>query len=109
MSTYTTGSPRFDYGARLQQAVQEDERIREFRKLFPEKFRALCFLQLSFIVDIPLELFHESDELDSNDASLSTFKRILSRAKSSSDGEYLFYVNAFNKNASINGIVGNFD
>ncbi|KAH9285635.1 WW domain-containing protein [Echinococcus granulosus] len=53
-----------DYGQRLLEAVQETPEINDFRIRCPGKFRSICFLHLSFAIDVPLDLFHEFNSSD---------------------------------------------
>lgn len=75
------------YGDQLQEISFEDNQISEFRSQWPEKFRALCFLQLSFLIDVPLDLFHEFRQLEKRDVTFSAFRRFLSRSRTPSDSK----------------------
>ncbi|VDM17337.1 unnamed protein product [Hydatigera taeniaeformis] len=68
-----------DYGRRLLEAVQETPEINDFRARCPGKFRSICFLHLSFAIDVPLNLFHEcknSDQIVNEPSGRRIFSRL---------------------------------
>lgn len=66
-----------DYSQRLIDALPGDDFVEQFRIHRPEKFRALCFLQLSFLIEVPLELYHEFSDTDDSENPPSAIKRML--------------------------------
>lgn len=75
-----------DYAGRLLRATPENAEIRELRAQSADKFRALCLVQLSFLIDVPLDLFHDAGEDGRNSSAPSTLKRIFFRNRISPEG-----------------------
>ncbi|VDK80699.1 unnamed protein product [Dibothriocephalus latus] len=77
-----------DYAGRLLRATPENAEIRVLRTQSAEKFRALCLVQLSFLIDVPLDLFHDTSEDSRNPSTPSTLKRMFLRNRISPEGGF---------------------
>lgn len=78
----------FDYGQRLLEAVQETPEVNDFRIRCPGKFRSICFLHLSFAIDVPLNLFHEFNSSDQI-VNVPSGRRMFSRLRRCNGGKSL--------------------
>ncbi|KAL5962045.1 Rho GTPase-activating protein gacII [Taenia solium] len=77
----------FDYGQRLLEAVQETPEVNDFRIRCPGKFRSICFLHLSFAIDVPLNLFHEFNSSDQT-VNVPSGRRMFSRLRRCNGGDF---------------------
>ncbi|KAF7260564.1 hypothetical protein EG68_01981 [Paragonimus skrjabini miyazakii] len=70
-----------DYAARLRQGVREDSLIRDFRERFSHRFQELCMVHLSFLIDIPWNVFEHRSTSIQEFTPKSTLKRLLAGSK----------------------------
>ncbi|BHF57820.1 Rho GTPase-activating protein 19 [Sparganum proliferum] len=75
-----------DYAGRLLRATPECDEIRQLRTQAGDKFRALCLVQLSFLIDVPLDLFHDAGEDGRNSSTPSALKRMFLRPRIAPEG-----------------------
>ncbi|CAH8520361.1 unnamed protein product [Dicrocoelium dendriticum] len=70
-----------DYATRLRQGVPEDGVIREFRERFRHRFQELCIVHLSFLIDVPWNMFEQLSTPPQDFMHKSALKRLLIGAK----------------------------
>ncbi|KAF8564246.1 hypothetical protein P879_03173 [Paragonimus westermani] len=70
-----------DYAARLRQGVKEDSLIKDFRERFSHRFQELCMVHLSFLIDIPWNVFEHRSAQVQEFTPKSTLKRLLAGSK----------------------------
>ncbi|KER26679.1 hypothetical protein T265_13951, partial [Opisthorchis viverrini] len=70
-----------EYATRLRQSVAEDNIIRDFRDRFSHRFQELCMVHLSFLIDIPWDLFGQRVSSTQDCTPKSALKRLLAGSR----------------------------
>ncbi|KAG5449070.1 Rho GTPase-activating protein 19, variant 2 [Clonorchis sinensis] len=70
-----------EYATRLRQSVAEDNIIRDFRDRFSHRFQELCMVHLSFLIDIPWNLFDQRVSSTQDYTPKSALKRLLAGSR----------------------------
>ncbi|CAL8074798.1 unnamed protein product [Calicophoron daubneyi] len=70
-----------DYVSRLRQGVEEDYVIREFKERFHHRFQELCMVHLSFLIDIPWNVFDQRTTVTQENTPKSALRRLLAGSR----------------------------
>ncbi|VDP70320.1 unnamed protein product [Echinostoma caproni] len=70
-----------NYANRLRQGVEENSVIQDFRLKFPQRFHELCMVHLSFLIDIPWNIYDQRSGTAQDSTPKSALKRLLAASR----------------------------